>query len=73
MFAGPVEAVELVRCLPRIKRGVATRSRQIFDSTAERLRVAFDVPSSYMMDGDIMPAADELLIEPGPVLRVIGR
>jgi diacylglycerol kinase family enzyme len=73
VFAGPVEAVELVRCLPRIKRGVATRSRQIFDSTAERLRVAFDVPSSYMMDGDIMPAADELLIEPGPVLRVIGR
>jgi diacylglycerol kinase family enzyme len=73
VFAGPIDAVELVRCLPRIRRGVATGSRQVYDATAGRLVVEFDSPSPYMMDGDIMPAAERLVIEPGPVLRVIGR
>jgi hypothetical protein len=73
VFAGPIEAVELVRCLPRIRRGVATRSRQVFDATAGRLLVEFATASSYMMDGDIMPPVERLVIEPGPVLRVIGR
>jgi diacylglycerol kinase family enzyme len=73
VFAGPVDAVELVRCLPRIKRGVATGSPQIFDATAGRVVVEFARPSSYMMDGDIMPAVGGLVIEPGPVLRVIGK
>lgn len=73
VFAGPVDAVELVRCLPRIRRGEATGSRQVYDATAGRCVIEFGVPAPYMMDGDIMPAAPRLAIEPGPVLRVIGR
>jgi diacylglycerol kinase family enzyme len=73
VFAGPIEAVELVRCLPRMRRGLPTGSRQVFDATAARLVVEFENPAPFMMDGDIMAPIERLVIEPGPVLRVIGR
>ncbi len=73
VFAGPIEARELVRCLGRIRRGVPTRSAQVHDVLAERLVLQFRRPSEYMIDGEIMPAAEQLVIEPGPILRIIRR
>jgi hypothetical protein len=62
-----------VRRLPAIKRGRPTRSAHVFDSLARTVRVEFQHPTFYMVDGDIMDPTRQLTIAPGPVVRVIRR
>lgn len=73
VFAGPIEARELVRRLGRIRRGLPTGSPQVYDATAAHLAVRFRRPTEYMVDGEIMGPAESLVVECGPVLRVIRR
>jgi diacylglycerol kinase family enzyme len=76
VFAGPIEARELVRCLPRIRRALPTGSPQVYDATASRLELGFRRRASYMIDGEIMDAGEgmeSMVVECGPVLRVIRR
>jgi len=73
LFAGPLDARELVNNLGKIRRGVPTRSPQVHDVTPKRLQVRFDQLTSYMIDGEIMPATTELIVETGPLLRVVRR
>jgi diacylglycerol kinase (ATP) len=73
VFAGPIGARELVRRLVRIRRGLPTGSASIHDALVRRLEVDFHAPSSYMIDGEIMAPAAGLVVEPGPMLRIIRR
>jgi hypothetical protein len=73
VFAGPIEARELTRRLVRIRRGLPTGSPQVYDATAARLAVRFRRPTAYMVDGEIMEAAESVVVGCGPVLRVIRR
>lgn len=73
VFAGPLEAGELARRLWRIRRGQSTGSRQVHDGLARRLKVDFQQPTPYMIDGEIMEPVSRLLVEAGPVLRIIRR
>jgi diacylglycerol kinase family enzyme len=73
LFAGPLDARELVNNLGKIRRGLPTGSPKVHDVTTKRLQVRFDHPTSYMIDGEIMPATTDLVVEAGPVLRVVRR
>lgn len=73
LFAGPLDARELVSNLGKIRRGLPTASPKVHDVTTARLQVRFDRPTPYMIDGEIMPAATELVVEAGPLLRVARR
>jgi diacylglycerol kinase family enzyme len=71
LFAGPLDARELVNNLGKIRRGLPTGSPKVHDVTTQRLLVRFDRPTSYMIDGEIMPETTELVVETGPILRIV--
>ncbi len=73
VFAGSLQEGELARRLWRIRRGRPTGSRRVHDGLARRLRVDFQQPTPYMIDGEIMKPVSRLLVEAGPVLRIIRR
>lgn len=73
LFAGPLDARELVANLGKIRRGLPTGSPKVHDVTTARLQVRFPQPTSYMIDGEIMPATTDLVVEAGPILRVVRR
>jgi hypothetical protein len=50
--------------------GRAMRGEPRVDAVASSLRVVFEQPAAYVMDGDVMRAR-EVLVEPGPTLRLI--
>jgi len=55
---------------PRVLMGRAMRGEPRVDAVASSLRVVFEQPAAYVMDGDVMRAR-EVLVEPGPTLRLI--
>jgi diacylglycerol kinase family enzyme len=71
LFAGPLDARELVNNLGKIRRGMPTGSPKVHDATTQRLQVRFGQPTSYMIDGEIMPETTELVVETGPILRIV--
>jgi len=71
LLAGPLGAVETVRCLPRIHRGLPTESSRLYDRVARRVVVEFRQPKPYMIDGDVMNPVSGFGIEAGPVLQVV--
>jgi diacylglycerol kinase family enzyme len=56
--------------VPWVLTGRAMRGEPRVDVVAASLRVAFDEPGSYVLDGDVMHAR-EVRVEPGPTVRVI--
>lgn len=73
VFAGPIGALEFIRCLPSIKRARPTGSSNVYDGLARTVDVEFRQPTFYMVDGDIMEPTAFLTVEPGPLVRVIRR
>jgi hypothetical protein len=73
VFAGPIGALEFIRCLPAIKRARPTGSPNVHDGLARTVGVEFRRPTFYMIDGDIMDPTACLTVEPGPLVRVIRR
>jgi diacylglycerol kinase (ATP) len=56
--------------VPRVLTGRAMRGEPRVDALATSLRVVFDEPASYVLDGDLMRAR-AVRVEPGPLLRLI--
>ncbi len=73
VFGGPLDARELIRCLGKIRRGVATNSPHVWEPLGRRLAIEFRDPTSYMIDGELMEPTSRLVVETGPVIRVIRR
>jgi len=71
LFAGPLDARELVNNLGKIRRGLPTGSPKVHDLTTQRLDIRFSRPTSFMVDGEIMSEASELVVEAGPILRIV--
>lgn len=69
-LAGPLEAMQALRCLPSIRRGRPTGSRQLYDHLGRCVTVEFREPKPYMIDGDVMEPAARFTIEVGPVVRI---
>jgi diacylglycerol kinase family enzyme len=70
-LAGPLTVKETTRCLPRIRRGVATGSALLFDELARSVVIELRDPSPYMVDGDVLEPVSRMTIEAGPALRVV--
>jgi diacylglycerol kinase (ATP) len=73
VFAGSLGARGLLFCLPRIWLGAPTRSRRVHDALVRRLVIEFREPNFYMIDGDVMEPVQRLVVEEGPIVRVIRR
>jgi diacylglycerol kinase (ATP) len=61
---------ELALQAPRVLSGLALRGEPRLDAVARSLRLTFDEPATYVLDGDLM-AALEARIEVGPRVRFI--
>jgi diacylglycerol kinase (ATP) len=63
VVGGPISAARLIRRIVRIYRGFPTGEPLLYDNLARRLVVRFFRPTHYMLDGDILPAADRLEVD----------
>lgn len=70
-LAGPLTVKEAVRCLPRIRRGVATGSPLLFDDLVRSVVIELGEPAPYMVDGDMLEPVSRLTIDAGPAVRVV--
>ena len=63
VVGGPVPASRLIRRIVRIYRGFPTGEPLLYDNLGHRLVIRFFRPAHYMLDGDILPAADRLEVD----------
>jgi diacylglycerol kinase family enzyme len=63
VVCGPIGARRLVRRAMRIYRGFPTGEELLYDNLGRQLTVQFFKPSPWMLDGDILPEADRLVVE----------
>jgi diacylglycerol kinase (ATP) len=56
--------------VPRVLTGRPMQGEPRVDALATSLRVVFDEPATYVLDGDVMRAG-AVRVEPGPTLRLI--
>ena len=68
---GDLQPTDLVRALPAIWRGRGVSGEAWIDRCASRLRVEFDEPTVYMIDGDVEGSVDTLEMTSGPVFDLI--
>jgi diacylglycerol kinase family enzyme len=61
---------DLAREVPRVIAGRPMRGKPRVDVLARSLRVGFDAPGAYVMDGDVVHAR-EVRVNVGPAIRVI--
>lgn len=73
LIAGPVSAAEVIRGLRRLRHGWPLELDTLYDNLAQRVRIEFSRPTEYMIDGDIMGAADQVEMATGPRLRIIHK
>ena len=63
VLGGPISAARLIRRAVRIYRGFPTGEPTLYDNLARRLTIRFFRPEAWMLDGDILPAADRLDVD----------
>jgi hypothetical protein len=63
VVGGPVPAMRLVRRAIRLYRGFPTNEPTLFDNLGRRVRIRFFRAEHYMLDGDILPPAEQLDID----------
>jgi hypothetical protein len=68
---GPIGAWPVLKKLRRLRRGFPIEEPTLYDNLARRLTVRFDRPTTFMIDGDIGTAVDELLVTTGPRVTLI--
>jgi diacylglycerol kinase family enzyme len=71
LLAGRVGARQVVRRLPRLRRGRPLEISSLYDSLARRVRVEFPRPTDYMIDGDVLGPVTRLEVVNGPRLSII--
>ena len=63
VLGGPIAARRLIRLVTRIYRGFPTGDPKLYDNLARRVVIRFFRPTHFMLDGDILPAADRLEVD----------
>jgi diacylglycerol kinase family enzyme len=71
VLAGPASPGQLLRKLPRFRRGFPAGLDTLYDNIARRFRIEFAEPQSFTVDGELFPAVRVLTIEAGPAVRFI--
>jgi hypothetical protein len=71
VVGGPIPARRLIRRALRIKRGFPTREPDLYDTLGRRLSIHFEVPTSYMLDGDVLPPTRKLEVRVDRRLTVV--
>lgn len=70
LLSGAPTAGQLVRLLPRLFRGADLPAGALRRHRVGALHLAFDEPTSWMLDGEVYPPAAALRLSDGPVLRI---
>lgn len=63
VIGGPIAATRLIRRMMRVYRGFPTYEPLLYDNLGQRMVIRFFRPSYYMLDGDILPPAEQLEID----------
>jgi len=63
LLGGPIPALRLIRRAVRLYRGFPTGEPMLFDNLGRRATIRFFRPEVYMLDGDILPAAERLEVD----------
>ena len=71
LLAGRPTAGQLLRRLPRFRRGFPAGLDTLYDNLARRVRVEFAEPQSFTVDGELFPASRVLEVEAGPTVRFV--
>jgi diacylglycerol kinase family enzyme len=71
VLAGPASPGQLLRRLPRFRRGFPAGLDTLYDNMARRFRIEFAEPQSFTVDGELFPNVRVLTIEAGPAVRFI--
>ncbi|MBI3785943.1 MAG: hypothetical protein HY270_21325 [Deltaproteobacteria bacterium] len=73
LLAGRLHPWEVVKRLRRIRKGWPLDVPTLYDNLARQTRVEFARPTHYMIDGDVLEAADCLDVRSGPRLAIIQK
>ena len=71
VVGGPIPAGRIIRHLVRLYRGFPTSEPTLYDNLAQRMTIRFFRPTAYMLDGDIVSAAERLDVDVGRRLTLI--
>jgi len=64
---------DIVNSFPRILLRKPQKSKYYEDTMGQRAEIKLEKPQAYMVDGDMQPASDHIILEAGPRLTVIVR
>lgn len=73
VLCGAPSARQVVRLLPALHRGAALSGTPLQRRRVDRLHLAFDQPTAWMMDGELLPPVTALTLSDGPLLQVPRR
>lgn len=71
VLAGNPTPGQLLRRLPRFRRGFPAGLDTLYDNLARCFRVEFAEPQSFTVDGELFPSVRVLTIEAGPAVRFV--
>ncbi|HXC49369.1 MAG TPA: diacylglycerol kinase family protein [Candidatus Limnocylindrales bacterium] len=71
VLAGPATPGQLFSRLPRFRRGFPAGLDTLYDNIARSVRIEFDEPQSFTVDGELFPSVPVLSIEAGPAVRFV--
>lgn len=73
LLAGSLTASQLIPRLRRLKRGWPFDVDTLYDNLAQQVRVEFERPTHYMIDGDVLESVAHLSVRAGPRLTIIQK
>ncbi|MCX8072618.1 MAG: diacylglycerol kinase family protein [Candidatus Binatia bacterium] len=71
LLAGQVRASHVISRLHRLRAGCPMNIPELYDNIAQDVRVEFEWPTHYTIDGDILEAASQLRLRAGPRLTIV--
>ncbi|MFT4570531.1 MAG: diacylglycerol kinase (ATP) [Hyphomicrobiaceae bacterium] len=72
VLAGDPTAGQLLLRLWHFWRGFPPRLDPLYDGPARRLKVSFETPQRYTIDGELFGPDDELVLETGPTIEFLS-
>ncbi|GBD26570.1 hypothetical protein HRbin30_01902 [bacterium HR30] len=71
LLAGYVTASQVILRLHRLRGGCPLEIPTLYDNLAREVRVEFERPTHYTIDGDVLEATAALELRAGPVLTIV--
>lgn len=71
LLAGHVRASQVISRLHRLRGGCPLNLETLYDNLAREVRVEFEQPTHYTIDGDLLEPVVELHLRAGPMLTIV--